>query len=281
MFKVFLVLIMANNCLLATPQSIHWISSKEEFDAIPLKNSDAYTYLESVKKTDKITVVFVRHGESLANTIKNLPGSRTSNSPLTPKGQLQAKECGQRLKSTNTLFKASYLSPTTRTRETENGIQLAIESSLIPIEKDELHEKYHGIYEQYQDLSGDELAALQQKNQILKEKEMAENMGPHLSFEEKFNYSPDPEQIESLAEIYLRLQKFFAEVAKTEKLGESILVVSHSGVLMTLFMKEAYNQGFDIDYRSFSMKNCGVLVIEVDRTGQFEVVATNGLSFKK
>lgn len=46
----------------------------------------------------------------------------------------------------------------------------------------------------------------------------------------------------------------------------------------TLFMVDAFDRGFDVDYRAFDLKNCGVIVIEVDDEG-FHVVATNGLSY--
>lgn len=115
---------------------------------------------------------------------------------------------------------------------------------------------------------------------------LVEGLGhlPHPHFAEKFSYSPDPDEIESLTSIDERVSQFLQEThledQREEPLVRNHLVVSHYGVLKTLFMSDAFKRGFDIDYRAHDIKNCGIVIIEVDEDGA-RVVATQGLSFKK
>lgn len=61
-------------------------------------------------------IYFIRHGETVWNTLKLFQGA--SNSPLTEKGKSQARKLGQKL--SNTHFDKFYSSPMGRTIETSN-----------------------------------------------------------------------------------------------------------------------------------------------------------------
>lgn len=265
------------------PQGIPttYVNTREQFNQIDPVQKDALQYLKTASKTaHTVRFIFVRHGQTASNAIGGLPGSRTSGDPLTEEGIKQSLQVGKDLSETQLLFDAIYLSPTTRTRQTLEKMNQKIASSISFIEDERLHEKYHGRYEQFGPLTGDELAKVQKDYLVLKEKEIKENTGPQKPFLDKFTFSPDPAEVESLQNIYDRVTNFIHETYETSKdSGANILVISHSGVLKTLFMQEAYKMGYDIDYRSFEMQNGGILVIEVDELGM-RVVASQGLSLK-
>ena len=63
-------------------------------------------------------IYFVRHGETVWNTLRIFQGS--SNSPLTETGREQAKRLGEKLKDTK--FTKFYSSPLGRTIETSELI---------------------------------------------------------------------------------------------------------------------------------------------------------------
>jgi broad specificity phosphatase PhoE len=113
------------------------------------------------------------------------------------------------------------------------------------------------------------------------EKEIRENTGCSKSFDEKFNYSSDPEEIESLAQIHVRVKAFLSDIASEKKSAVSMqncIVISHYAVLKTIFMRDAFDHGFEVDSRAFDLRNCGIVVIEIDNDNM-HVVATNGFSF--
>lgn len=261
---------------------VEYVDSIEKFQEIPSIQVDALEYLKSAEKASNVTrFIFVRHGQTLTNARGGLPGSRTSNDPLTETGIMQALDCGKHLVSTLMTFNELYLSPTLRTQQTMEQLQLSLGMTFAEAKDDRLHEKYHGRYEQYEALSETDQESLKHDNAIVKAKEIEENCGPSKSFLEKFPYSPDPEEIESLNSIYSRLTSFLNEkYEQSNAIGKerNILVVSHYGALKTLFMQDAYRNGFDLDYRAHDLKNCGIVVLEMNDEGM-RVVATNGITF--
>lgn len=252
-----------------------YVNSKDVFESIPAVQQDALEYLKSVKTTDNVVrFIFVRHGETPTNARGGLPGSRTSGDPLTEKGVIQATEAGRAIAETGISIDRFYRSPTLRTEQTMFHIQKQLGMESPSIQDERLHEKYHGRYEKYGSLSETEMEVLKQENALVKAKEIQENTGPSKTFLEKFHYSPDPQEIESLNSIYERVSTFLSDSSEEK----NILVVSHYGTLKTLFMQDAYRNGFDLDYRIHDLKNCGIVVIEIDEEGA-HVKATTGITF--
>lgn len=255
-----------------------YVDSKDKFESNPAIQQDALEYLKNAEKTNNVVrYVFVRHGETPSNARGGLPGSRTSNDPLTEKGITQAIEAGKAIAETGVSIDGFYRSPTLRTEQTLFYLQQQMESDVLPTLDERLHEKYHGRYEQYGSLTEEETELLKQENALVKAKEIRENTGPSKTFLEKFHYSPDPQEIESIGAIYERVSAFFAETSPSSE-GRNFLVVSHYGVLKTLFMQDAYRKGYDLDYRIHDLKNCGIVVIEIDEEGP-HVKATTGITF--
>lgn len=67
--------------------------------------------------------------------------------------------------------------------------------------------------------------------------------------------------------VYQRITGFIHQ-AHQEHSGKNILVVTHNGVMKSLFMADAAFRGADIEYRSFDLGNCAVVVLEVDAQGK-------------
>jgi len=256
---------------------VTYVNNAEKFQQIPTIQQDSFQYLKSAENTaNTVRYVFVRHGQTHTNASGGLPGSRTSNDPLTSKGEEQALECGKALKETSLSFDAVYLSPTLRTRQTLEKIQNEFDSILTLIEDERLHEKNHGKYEQYGSMDEEGRTKLKEDYKSIKTREID---GPDKTFAEKFAHSPEPGEVESLSDIYSRVASFIEETyARSKKEGANYLVISHFGVLKTLFMQDAFKRGFDIDYRVHDLKNCGVVVIEMNAQG-IQMVATNGIRF--
>jgi hypothetical protein len=57
-------------------------------------------------------------------------------------------------------------------------------------------------------------------------------------------------------------------------------VATHNGVMKALFMADSAQRGFDIEYRSYDLGNCAILVLEIDENDQMQIVATSGLKFR-
>jgi hypothetical protein len=50
--------------------------------------------------------------------------------------------------------------------------------------------------------------------------------------------------------------------------------------MKAFFMADAAKRGVDIDYRSFDLGNCTMLIVEMDNQN-FSVTESNGLKFKR
>jgi broad specificity phosphatase PhoE len=137
-----------------------------------------------------------------------------------------------------------------------------------PINQDErLHEKWYGPYE----------GATESEYAPIKNKEEHE-IPLLLTFAEKFAYKADL-NIESMQEIYFRIDDFIRDI-RPDQLGKNILISTHNGVMKSIFMADSAFRGYDVEYRSFDLGNCSVIVVEVHENEELKIVATDGLKFR-
>lgn len=241
------------------------VQSEEVFKK--LFSVDAYDFLQSNEKPANVTrIVFIRHAQAAHNKNKVMAG-RTVDTQLSPEGMEQAKKAGEALKQTGFLAKlsAAYRSNMKRTEQTRERI---LNEYKLPDETDErLHERHYGAYE----------GATEAKYAPIKDLDEVKNSGSHKSFIEKFQYSPTP-GMESMLEVYERVTSFMSAKHVQHK-NSHLLVVTHNAGMKALVMMNAFRKGFDLEYRSFDLGNCSVVVVDADDKG-FEVVATRGLAFR-
>jgi broad specificity phosphatase PhoE len=245
-----------------------FVESVEQFYQIPTIAMDASDYLKKAKKTKRISrFIFVRHGESISNQEKSVAG-RTLDVDLSEMGISQALETGVMLYENQVSLDAAYSSPSLRAIKTANFILELLAHEKSPQLDERLYEKFYGPYE----------GASEQEYAPIKKLEEIENSGPHKTFKEKFTFKAHSE-MESLAEVYARTIHFINEVSHKHK-GQNILVTTHNGVMKALFMADAAKLGLDIDYRSYDLSNCSVIVIEVEKK-EICIKATSGLKFRE
>jgi broad specificity phosphatase PhoE len=245
-----------------------YIDSSHEFRQIPSIATDAYTYLKQAKKSRRVArFIFVRHGESTSNQQRGVAG-RTLDVDLSEKGSQQAQETGTQLFDNQANLDAAYSSPSLRTRKTADFI-LQCFDQIGSLHLDErLYEKYYGPYE----------GATEEEYAPIKKLEEIENSGSHKSFKEKFNFKAHSE-MESLADVYARTIHFINEVAPQHQ-GQHVLVTTHNAVMKALFLADCAKQGIDVDYRSYDLGNCSVIVLEVEHD-EINIKSTHGLNFRE
>lgn len=251
----------------ANTNKVH-ISTEQAFIQVPSIAHEAYTYLsQAFNKPEVARFIFVRHGESISNKDKIIAG-RTIDEGLSEAGIAQALEVGRILSEMNITINGYYSSPSQRARQTVSLIEERLNIQFKPIEDERLYEKFYGPYE----------GAVENVYSPLVKAEEEDNSGPEKTFEEKFAYKYHPD-MESMQEVLQRVSAFLKDVSQQHR-GETILVGTHNGVMKALFMSDAASQGFDIDYRSFSLSNCALLIVEI-KDGLSRVEASNKLTFKK
>lgn len=244
-----------------------YVNSSDVFHQIPPIKNDVYNYLKNNPPSfEKTRYVFIRHGESTSNKEKSMAG-RTLDVDLSDKGCTQALTCGLSFQENNIFFDRVYSSPSLRAKRTA---ELVLEAShqIWMLNLDErLYEKFYGPYE----------GASENEYAPVKKIEEIENSGPQKSFVDKFHFKAHPD-MESMADIHHRVLDFLFDISPQLK-GKTILVATHNGVMKALFMADAFQKGFDVDYRSYDLGNCSLLIVEV-MENQWEVCATKGLKFR-
>lgn len=193
------------------------------------------------------TIYIVRHGETEWNVAKINQGQ--SESILTPKGILQAKETGEKLKDIH--FDAIFSSDLSRCTDTAKIInidrELVIETSKL------LRERTYGRFEGLHDSVYK--ATIKEK---LEEREA-------LTEEEyvKFKLHEDVETDEELVQRFMLKLREIA-VAYPNK---TVLVVGHAGCIRNFLIHLGYFARKDIPGGSF--KNAGYLKLESDGVNFF------------
>jgi probable phosphoglycerate mutase len=176
-------------------------------------------------------LIIVRHGE----TQWNLEGRRQGHldSPLTPKGRAQAQALGQRFKAGS--CRMIYSSDLGRAYHTAKAIAARTGNEVVPDER--LRERHLGIF---QGLNGDEIRA-----RYPDEYEKHRRGGPDHAV-------PGGESFSDQA---CRNLACLEELA-TQYAGETIMIVTHGGVLSALFR---HTFGIPLDApRRFTFKNASV-----------------------
>lgn len=177
-------------------------------------------------------VWFVRHGETAWNAKGLLQGH--NDIPLNETGIAQAQQLNELLSPIH--FAAVFSSDLSRAQKTA---ELAIHPREIPhIINPTLRERYMGPFE---GKSVHDMDATYRAHSPIT---------AHLPKEEYLSYKHHPE-VESLAEVFQRVQKFLTD-SITPYLGSSILVVAHGGVIRSIL------DHFDfVPQHKWIIQNCG------------------------
>ena len=249
--------------------SLNLFCGLEAVERTPVQDSAMFQMLPGVQgdlssirnKNKVIRLIFVRHGETFSNVEKSVAG-RTTDTDLTEKGIKQAKMVAEQLKGVK--FEKIFVSPTLRTQKT------ALYSSQYDphpfVEEPLLLERHFGPYEG--------VSEEMWKPARIKE---ASAIAALPTFEEKFAFKIDP-GMESFGEVQERIDLFIKDIANSQATG-NYLVVTHAAVTKALFMAKSAEHGYDLEYYSFSSDNCSVIVVEVASSGEYSIVAVQGLRF--
>jgi len=241
----------------------------EKFKTIPTVSLSAYDYLMQKKKDGITRFIFVRHGESTANIERSVAG-RTLDVNLTALGEAQAIETGKKLAATKIVIDTAYSSPMLRARKTTSLIldQFPNKKCRTIAQDVQLHEIWLG---QYEGASDADYAPMRKK--------IAQEVARIPHFKQRFTYIAESD-MESMKEVYDRVMAFLVHIQGWHA-GETILVGTHNGVLKALFMADAAFKGYDVPFGVFVVDNSGIVVVEVNKQKEIEVVATEGLSFAR
>ncbi|MBU2101577.1 histidine phosphatase family protein [Patescibacteria group bacterium] len=193
------------------------------------------------KENELCTIYLVRHGESEANVNKIVQGH--TDSPLTKKGEEQAREVAEGLKDIK--FDAIYSSDLDRTRRTAEIIKLdrdiEIRTSSL------LREKFFGIFE-----------GKNHSEYIETLKDEFEKFDKHLNIEERWRHKAHP-SIESDKELLDRFSDCLRKIA-IKHLGERVLVVAHRYTIRMFLLHLGFGKHENL--KDGALKTGGYAVLE-------------------
>lgn len=192
-------------------------------------------------------IYFIRHGETVWNTLRIFQGS--SNSPLTEKGREQAKKLGEKLK--NTEFTNFYSSPLGRTIETS---KLIIGNRNIEIE----------FIDEFKEISVGEMEGVPREEFERKYPEQFHNF-----FFNPKDYDPTPYGGETFPQLIERVERGLKKITDKHKADEVIAVVSHGMTLKVLF-KVIKNISFDELGEVEVPKNTSLSIVDYSN-GKFSI----------
>lgn len=158
-------------------------------------------------------IYFIRHGETIWNTLKIFQGS--SNSPLTEKGREQAKKLGEKLK--NTEFSNFYSSPLGRTIETS---KLIIGDRDIKIE----------FIDEFKEISVGRMEGVPREEF---EREFPGQF--HNFFFNPKDYDPAPYGGESFPQLIERVERGLKKITENHKKNDVVVVITHGMTLKAIF----------------------------------------------
>jgi probable phosphoglycerate mutase len=200
--------------------------------------------------TKKITIYFIRHGETYLNKYKRMQG--WADSPLTREGEAVAKKAGEIL--ANIEFDGVYSSDLGRTIQTARIIlkenQYASKLKIQP--KKEFRESFFGYfegatqdesYQAFADVAGVSKEELFQKFSLSEFMELVKRADPY-------------HEAENYEELWERLSKGIENIVHVEydKEEVKILVVTHGNVIRNIFtrMDATISPATDIQNSSIS-----------------------------
>ncbi|MGE0683097.1 MAG: 2,3-diphosphoglycerate-dependent phosphoglycerate mutase [Candidatus Binatia bacterium] len=164
-------------------------------------------------------LVLLRHGESQWNLENRFTG--WVDVPLSPKGEEEARQAGEKLKAAGVHFNIAFTSVLRRAIHTMEITLDVLGQSNIPIEKDQaLNERHYG------DLQG------------LNKAETAKKFGEEQVHIWRRSYDVAPPGGESLKDTAARTLPYFeAKILPEVKSGKTVLVAAHGNSLRSLVMQ--------------------------------------------
>jgi 2,3-bisphosphoglycerate-dependent phosphoglycerate mutase len=164
------------------------------------------------------TLVLLRHGESQWNLENRFTG--WVDVPLSPKGEGEARQAGEKLKAANVHFDVAFTSVLQRANRTMEIALDVLGQQGIPVERDQaLNERHYG------DLQG------------LDKAETAKKFGDEQVHIWRRSYDIAPPGGESLKDTAARTLPYYeAKILPMIKAGKNILVAAHGNSLRSLVM---------------------------------------------
>ncbi|MSQ47325.1 MAG: 2,3-bisphosphoglycerate-dependent phosphoglycerate mutase [Deltaproteobacteria bacterium] len=164
------------------------------------------------------TLVLLRHGESQWNLENRFTG--WVDVPLSPKGEEEARQAGEKLKAAGIRFALAFTSVLQRAIRTMEIALDILGQTTIPIEKDQaLNERHYG------DLQG------------LDKAETAKKFGDEQVHIWRRSYDIAPPSGESLKDTAARTLPYYeAKIFPLVKAGKTVLVAAHGNSLRSLVM---------------------------------------------
>ncbi|MGE0824055.1 MAG: 2,3-diphosphoglycerate-dependent phosphoglycerate mutase [Candidatus Binatia bacterium] len=164
------------------------------------------------------TLVLLRHGESQWNLENRFTG--WVDVPLSPKGEEEARQAGEKLKATGIHFDLAFTSVLQRAIRTMEIALKVLGQQDVPVEKDQaLNERHYG------DLQG------------LNKAETAKKFGDEQVHIWRRSYDIAPPGGESLQDTAARTLPYYeAHILPEVKAGKTVLVSAHGNSLRSLVM---------------------------------------------
>jgi 2,3-bisphosphoglycerate-dependent phosphoglycerate mutase len=164
------------------------------------------------------TLVLLRHGESQWNLENRFTG--WVDVPLSPKGEEEARQAGEKLKAADIRFDLAFTSVLQRAIRTMEIVLEILGQNNIPVEKDQaLNERHYG------DLQG------------LNKAETAQKFGDEQVHIWRRSYDIAPPGGESLKDTAARTLPYYeAKIFPLVKAGKTVLVAAHGNSLRSLVM---------------------------------------------
>jgi 2,3-bisphosphoglycerate-dependent phosphoglycerate mutase len=164
------------------------------------------------------TLVLLRHGESQWNLENRFTG--WVDVPLSPKGEEEARQAGEKLKAANIRFDLAFTSVLQRAIRTMEIALDILGQTNVPVEKDQaLNERHYG------DLQG------------LNKAETAKKFGDEQVHIWRRSYDIAPPGGESLKDTAARTLPYYeAKIFPLVKAGKTVLVAAHGNSLRSLVM---------------------------------------------
>ena len=163
-------------------------------------------------------LVLLRHGESLWNLENRFTG--WVEVPLSPKGEEEARQAGEKLKAAGLRFDCAFTSVLQRAIRTLEIVLEVLGQRDLPVEKDQAFNERH-----YGDLQG------------LNKAETAQRFGDEQVHLWRRSYDIAPPGGESFKDVTARTLPYFeAKILPLVQAGQSVLVAAHRNSLRSVVM---------------------------------------------
>ncbi|MBM7605042.1 putative phosphoglycerate mutase [Metabacillus crassostreae] len=199
----------------------------------------------------KVTLYFIRHGETQYNVEKRMQGF--CDSPLTEKGIMQARSVGRSL--TNTIFEAAYSSDSQRVLDTA---KFAIGDRDIPLSIDtRLKEMNFGVFES------------------LLQEEISSLYGDALKTLFSLDLHASAPEGESYSQLFERTENAIKDIVKKHSVkGGNILIFSHGVTIGNYIIQLTQSKKFTLH------ENCSVTIVSYLK-GKSEIETIADTSFRE